>query len=107
MAFPASRARLAVMLGGESTASLGGCRGLKRVHPDAVILQADAHLDMRPQYEGQAFTHATWLNHVGREFGFAIIHQVGLRSGERQEWQTARRETAWSTTDLELPRSVR
>jgi agmatinase len=107
MAYASSLARLAVMLGGEHTASLAGFRGLKRVHPDAVILQADAHLDMRLEYEGDAFTHATWLNHVGQEFGFSIIHQVGLRSGERREWETARRETAWSSTELTLPRSVR
>jgi agmatinase len=95
------------MLGGEHTASLGGFRGVKRVHPEAVILQADAHLDMRPSYEGEAYTHATWLNHVGQEFGFPVIHQVGLRSGERQEWETARRQTAWSSTELAVPRSVR
>jgi agmatinase len=107
MALVASQARMAVMLGGEHTASLGGFRGVKRVHPDAVILQIDAHLDMRPDYEGQALTHATWLHHVGQEFGFAIVHQVGLRSGDRHEWDTARRETAWSSTDLSLPPSVR
>jgi agmatinase len=107
MAQAASRANMAVMLGGEHTASLGGFRGLKRVHPDAVILQIDAHLDMRPDYEGQALTHATWLHHVGQEFGFAIVHQVGLRSGDRREWQTARRDTAWSSPDLSLPTSVR
>jgi agmatinase len=109
MAFAASQARagLAIMLGGEHTASLGGFRGIKRAHPDAVILQADAHLDMRPDYDGQAFTHATWLNHVGQEFGFSSIHQVGLRSGNRQEWLTARRETAWSSAELSLPTDVR
>jgi agmatinase len=107
MAFAAGRANLAVMLGGEHTASLGGFRGIKQVHPDAVILQVDAHLDMRPEYEGQAFTHATWLNHVGQEFGFHIVHQVGLRSGDRREWATARHDTAWSTTELSLPMSVR
>jgi agmatinase len=107
MHFAASQARLAVMLGGEHTASLGGFRGLKRVYPDAVILQADAHLDMRPEYDGQAFTHATWLNHVGQEFGFPAIHQVGLRSGDRREWETARGHTAWSTTELSLPQSIR
>jgi agmatinase len=107
MAHAASKARMAVMLGGEHTASLGGFRGVKRVHPDAVILQIDAHLDMRPDYEGQALTHATWLHHVGQEFGFAIVHQVGLRSGDRLEWDTARRKTAWSSTDLSLPPSVR
>jgi len=107
MAAAASQANLAVMLGGEHLASLGGFRGLKRVRPDAVILQADAHLDMRPEYEGQSFTHATWLNHVGQEFGFAGIHQVGLRSGDRREWETARRQTAWSSTELSLPPQVR
>ncbi|MDQ6672164.1 MAG: agmatinase [Chloroflexota bacterium] len=107
MCLAARQARLGVMVGGEHTASLGGFRGLKRVHPEAVMLQVDAHLDMRPEYDGEAFTHATWLNHVGQEFGFAIIHQVGLRSGDRQEWESARRHTAWSTTDLSLPRSVR
>jgi len=107
MCLAASQARLGVMVGGEHTASLGGFRGLKRVYPQAVILQADAHLDMRPEYEGEAFTHATWLNRVGQEYGFSIIHQVGLRSGDRHEWETARRQTAWSTTDLNLPRSIR
>src|SRR5262249_44392924 len=103
MALAASRSRLAVMLGGQHTGALGGFRGVKRVHPEAVIVQIDAHLDMRPEYEGNAFTHATWLNHVGQEFGFAVIYQVGVRSGDRQEWDTARRRTAWSSTELTLP----
>ena len=107
MALAARRAKLAVMIGGEHTASLGGFRGIKRVYPDAVILQADAHLDMRPEYDGLAISHATWLNHVGQEFGFDVVHQVGLRSGDRHEWQTARRRTAWSTTELSLPLAVR
>jgi agmatinase len=107
MEHAARRASLAVMLGGEHTASLGGFRGIKRVHADAVILQADAHLDMRPDYAGQALTHATWLHHVGQEYGFDAIHQVGLRSGEKGEWQIARQQTAWSSTELSLPMSVR
>lgn len=100
-------AHLAIMLGGEHLASLGGFRGIKCVYPDAAIIQADAHLDMRPDYEGQPFTHATWLNHVGQEFGFSNIHQVGLRSGDRSEWRLARGSTAWSSTELSLPREIR
>jgi agmatinase len=99
--------RLAVMLGGEHTASLGGFRGIKRVYPEAVIIQADAHLDLRPEYDGQPLTHATWLHHVGQEFGFGTVHQVGLRSGDRAEWRLARNSTAWSSTELSLPLSVR
>jgi agmatinase len=107
MEHAAGRAGLAIMLGGEHTASLGGFRGIKRVEPDTVMLQVDAHLDMRPEYEGQPLTHATWLHHVGQEFGFETIHQVGLRSGEKREWQIARHQTAWSSTELSLPLSVR
>ncbi len=107
MAYSASTARLAVMIGGEHTGSLGGFRGARQVHPDLVVLQADAHLDLRPDYDGQALTHATWLYHVGSEFGFDRVHQVGLRSGERREWQIARSRTAWSSTELTLPLSVR
>jgi agmatinase len=100
-------ARLAVMLGGEHTASLGGFRGIKRIYPDAAIIQADAHLDMRADYEGQPLTHATWLYRAGEQFGFDLVHQVGLRSGERAEWRLARSRTAWSSTDLGLPDAVR
>ncbi|MBV9599467.1 MAG: agmatinase [Chloroflexi bacterium] len=106
-AHAASAARLAVMLGGEHTGSLGGFRGIKRVYPEAVIIQADAHLDMRPDYAGEPLTHATWLHHVGEEFGFEHVHQVGLRSGDRAEWRLARSRTAWSGTALSLPPSVR
>ena len=106
-AYAARAAKLAVMLGGEHLGSLGGFRGVTRIYPDAVIIQADAHLDMRPDYEGELFTHATWLNHVGQEFGFSRIHQVGLRSGDRAEWGLARGQTAWSSTDLSLPLAVR
>jgi agmatinase len=107
MAEAARRSRLAVMIGGEHTASLGGFRGLTRVYPDAVMLQVDAHLDMRHDYEGELFSHATWLHRLGEEYGFDIIHQVGLRSGARAEWHFARRRTAWSTTELGLPARVR
>lgn len=107
MTAAASSAHLAIMLGGEHTCSLGGFRGIRRVYQDAVILQMDAHLDLRPSYEGHEFTHATWLNHVGQEFGFDVVHQVGLRSGDRAEWQTARLQTGWSSPDLNLPAAVR
>ncbi len=105
-AHAAAAGRLAVMLGGEHTGSLGGFRGIKRVHPEAVIIQADAHLDLRPEYEGESLTHATWLHHVGEEFGFELVHQVGLRSGDRAEWRLARSRTAWSSPDLSLPEPV-
>jgi agmatinase len=99
-------ARLPVMLGGEHTVSLGGFRGIKRVHPDAMLVQVDAHADLRPSYEGRRLTHATWAYHAAREFGFDTLVQLGIRSGAREEWPQTR-EIAWSSRDLQLPDSIR
>ena len=102
----AGAARLPVMFGGEHTVSLGGFRGVKRVHPDAMLVQLDAHADLRESYEGRALTHATWAYHAASEFGFESLVQLGIRSGAREEWGHTR-EAAWSSRDLDLPDSIR
>ena len=61
-----------------------------------------------PTTKASRSPHATWLNHVGQEFGFPIVHQVGLRSGDRARvGDRARAQTAWSSTELSLPPAVR
>jgi agmatinase len=107
MAYATASARLGLMVGGEHTASLGGFRGVQRVHPGTRLLQVDAHLDIRADYEGERLTHATWVHRAGEEFGFELVHQVGLRSGDRAEWRLARERTTWSSTQLALPEVVR
>lgn len=102
----ARAARLTVMFGGEHTVSLGGFRGIRRLYPDAMLLQLDAHADLRESYEGRALTHATWAYHVGAEFGFESLVQLGVRSGAREEWPCTD-ETAWTSRTLDLPEAVR
>jgi agmatinase len=103
----ARTARLAVMLGGEHTASLAGVRGAGRVHPELALLHVDAHLDIRPEYDGRATGHASWVYRLGEELGFDRIYQVGLRSGERAEWRFSSTHTALCGRDLALPRRAR
>lgn len=98
--------RLPVMLGGEHTVSLGGFRGIKRAHPDAMLMQLDAHADLRESYEGRPLTHATWAYRAANEFGFDSLVQLGIRSGAREEWARTR-EAAWSSRELDVPPSVR
>lgn len=107
MAHAASVARVGIMLGGEHTASLGGFRGITRVYPDALLLQVDAHLDIREAYAGQALTHASWLFHAGQEYGFDRIAQLGLRSGEQAEWRRSRALSHFSSTNVEVPTALR
>jgi agmatinase len=102
----ASLARLGVMVGGEHTVTLGGYRGVRRVHADAALVVLDAHLDLREEWDGQPVTHASWVSRAGEDAGFENIVQLGVRSGAREEWPRAEM-TRWSGRPLELPAEVR
>jgi len=102
----ARSAAVAVMLGGEHTVSLAGYRAVKRLHPDAVLVQVDAHADLRAEWEGRAITHASWTHQAGVEFGFEDVFQFGVRSLAREEWEAARVQVACSTESLDIPDSV-
>jgi agmatinase len=105
--YVARSARLAMMLGGEHTASLGAFRGVHRVYADLALLHIDAHLDIRPEYRGHALSHASWVHQLGQEQGFDCIFQLGLRSGDRAEWRFAHAHTRLCARELELPSAAR
>ncbi len=96
-----------LLLGGEHTVALAGFRAVRRHYPDAALIQLDAHLDIRQQYEGEAICHATWVNRVGEEFGFGNVVQLGIRSGTREEFGRARRDCLLTSFDLDLPEPIR
>jgi agmatinase len=98
-------ARVAVLIGGEHTVTLAGYRAVRRGHPDAVLVQLDAHADLRAEWEGAAITHATWLHQAGVEFGFESIFQFGIRSLAREEAELSRR-VGWHSSDLTMPDEI-
>lgn len=97
---------LPIMLGGEHTATLAAFNAVKGAFSEAMLLHLDAHLDLRPSYQGHTVGHATWVNHLGQRWGFEAIVQLGVRSGTREEYRLAA-SCAWSSPALELPPQVR
>lgn len=75
-------------LGGEHTVSLGLIQALVDREQEFSVLQVDAHLDLRNQYEGTAFSHASVMRRVS-ELGLKIVC-CGARAFDRQEWEFAR-----------------
>jgi len=100
-----SLAQVAVLLGGEHTVTLAGLRAVRHIHPDAVLVQVDAHADLRAEWEGEAITHASWTHQAGVEFGFENIFQFGVRSLAREEAE-ARRRLGWFSSELDLPEEI-
>lgn len=58
------RGAFPLVLGGEHALTIGAVRPLARRHPDLVILQIDAHADLRDGYLGEHFSHASAMRRV-------------------------------------------
>jgi len=86
----ADSSRRLLILGGEHLLTLPVISSLVKVWPELRVIQLDAHLDLRDQYEGEKLSHATVMNHVLRLLEPGALFQVGVRSGTREEFRLAR-----------------
>jgi len=78
-----------IMLGGEHSISTGLIRALKKKYKDLSVLQLDAHADLRQEYEGQPYSHASIMART-RELAKAV--QVGIRSLSVEESKWIKKE---------------
>ena len=72
--------RTPLLLGGEHTVTLGALRALK---PDLVV-DFDAHLDLRDRLMGLDLSHATFMRRAMEEFDFKLV-VLGSRALSREE----------------------
>ena len=79
-----------VLLGGEHLVTLPAVEGCLTAFPDLVVVQMDAHMDLRSDYEGLAHSHATVMRRVFELVGEGRLFQYGIRSGTREEWDFSR-----------------
>ena len=72
-----------LLLGGEHTVSVAGVRA---VDPD-VFVGLDAHLDLRTEYAGNEYSHATTTRHALDVADRVVV--IGARTGTEAEWKRA------------------
>ena len=75
-------------LGGEHTVTLGLVRAVAEQRGPLSILQIDAHLDLRSQYDGTPYSHACVMRRCAED-GHRTVH-VGIRNACREEVEFAR-----------------
>lgn len=78
-----------VMLGGEHLITLGALRSVVKRYPDVHIIHLDAHTDLRTEYLGEELSHSTVIRQAWNLVGDGKIHQFGIRSGEKDEFEFA------------------
>lgn len=92
-----------LLLGGEHSVSLAPLRRALACYPDLVVLQLDAHADLRDGYEGHHFSHASIIRRALDHFGPGhTLLQYGIRSGTRAEfaWMQANGTRCNSRSEL-------
>lgn len=80
-------------IGGEHLVSLPVIQAYHRFFPELVVIQMDAHADLRDGYLGDTLSHASVMRHVVEELGDKRLFQLGIRSGTRDEMAYAREKT--------------
>jgi agmatinase len=78
--------KIPMMIGGEHLVTLGAVRAAAKKHSDLHIIHFDAHTDLRDDYLGQRFSHATVMRRIWDIVGDGRIFQFGIRSGDRLEF---------------------
>lgn len=81
--------KMPVMLGGEHLVTLGAVRAMVKKYRNLHIIHFDAHADLREAYLGEQLSHASVLRRCWDLVGDGHIHQFGIRSGERAEFDFA------------------
>jgi len=81
------------VMGGEHLVSLPVIKAYHRFFQDLVVIQLDAHADLREDYLGEKMSHATVMRQVAELLGEKRVFQLGIRSGTREELEYAENNT--------------
>ncbi|MHB1014929.1 MAG: agmatinase [Desulfurivibrionaceae bacterium] len=85
MARELARGRFPVLLGGEHTVTVPAVKACRAQYPDLHVVQIDAHLDLRQEYEGNENSHACVMRRLD-DLGIPFT-QVGIRSFSKEEYE--------------------
>ncbi len=78
--------KVPILLGGEHTLTLGAVRALPR---DIVLVQFDAHMDLRDRYNDLEFSHACVQRRIVEQLGPDHLIQIGVRAVAKDEYEYA------------------
>jgi len=92
------------LLGGEHTITLGAVQALVARYHDLVVIQWDAHTDLRTEYQGNPVCHATAMRRL-LDGGCPLV-QLGIRAGTREEFAIGRARSLYLSRGALLPDSL-
>ena len=79
-----------LMLGGEHSISSGAVAAVAARYPDMVMVQLDAHADLRDSWLGSRYSHACAMRRCLEVLPSQQLFQLAIRSGARTEFEELR-----------------
>lgn len=98
-----SQDKMLYTIGGEHLITLPLVKAYKAKYPDLVVVQMDAHADLREEYLGEQLSHATVMYKVVGIIGQGNLYQLGIRSGTKEEISFAKHNTHLYLDQLKTP----
>ena len=89
-------------IGGEHLITLASVKSLLKKYDNLAVIQFDAHTDLRSQYLGETLTHSGVMYQIAELIGYNNIIQIGLRSGEKAEFDIVKKYSTLKTKPQEL-----
>lgn len=77
--------KIPIGMGGEHLVTWPVVREVYRNYPDLAVIHIDAHADLRTDYEGEPYSHATPLRKIAELIGGPNLYQFGIRSMTKEE----------------------
>lgn len=85
--------KIPFMIGGEHLVTYPAFKAVFEKHPEVFIIHLDAHADLRDEYLGEKYSHASVIRRCWELVGDAKIFQLGIRSGEKLEFLWSKEHT--------------
>ncbi len=76
-----------LVFGGEHSITTGVIEALVKKYPDLILIQLDAHADLRDSYMNNRNSHACTMQRCLDKLPSKKILQIGIRSGTQEEFQ--------------------
>ena len=89
-------------VGGEHLITLASVKSVLKKYDNVAVIQFDAHTDLRKQYLGEELTHSGVMYKIAQLIGYENIAQIGLRSGEKEEFEIVKKYDTLKTKKEQL-----
>ena len=76
-----------LVLGGEHSITIGIIEALIQKYPNLILIQLDAHADLRESYQDNKFSHACTIKRCIEILPTEKVFQIGIRSGTKEEFK--------------------